>query len=301
VATLQLNPVVRIGAGPIGWVNDDLRHWGAGTLGTVVMDAMAMAGFVGSEMSYTYPQNPADLKAVLSARGLVLAAAYRWVNFANPQTLEVEIAAVKKHIEFCKTAGAEFATVAEGTNSFHWDIRGERQAQAPLDDEAWACLAEGLHACGKYARDLGITLTIHPHGGTAIESEAEIDRLLAITDPELVGLCADSGHVSYGGGDPVVVFRRHASRIRYVHAKDVRADVMALCRAQRFTFKQAILENVFCPPGAGCLDFHGIFAALSEVDYRGWIIVEAEQDPSLYNATEVSRAARAFIREVAGV
>jgi inosose dehydratase len=300
MARLQQDQV-QVGIGPIGWVNDDIRTWGAGTPGDQVMAEMAAAGYAGSEMSYTYPQEPSALRAALAGHGLVLAAAYRWINFANQEALEAEIAETKRHVDFCKAAGSRFATVAEGAFSQHWDLRGERTERQPLTEQGWVSLVAGLHECGRYAHEQGIALTIHPHGGTAIESEAEIDRLLAETDPELVGYCPDTAHIHYGGGDPVAALRRHGSRVKYVHLKDVRADVLARCRTERLSFKQAVMANVFCTPGAGCLDFRGVFDALAAVEYRGWLIVEAEQDPAAYPAFSLSGAARAFIREVAGV
>jgi len=292
---------VRVGIGPIAWVNDDLRHWGAETPGTLVMDEIAAAGYLGSEMSYSYPQDPAVLKATLDERGLLLAAAYRWTNCANPAALPAEIEATKQHIDFCAAAGAEFATVAEGANSLHWDLGGDRDQVTPLSEAQWACLIEGLHECGRYARSRGITLTVHPHGGTAIESAAEIDRLLAGTDPTLIGYCPDTAHIYYGGSDPAAMLRRYASRVRYVHLKDVRQPVLDRCRAEGFTFKEAILSNVFCTPGTGCLDWPAIFGALADGGYEGWLVVEAEQDPRVYPAMAVSEAAREFIRKVAGV
>ena len=291
---------ISVGVGPIGWVNDDLREWGAETPGTQVMDEIAAAGFAGTEMSYKYPQDPSELRQTLAARGLVLSAAYRWTNLANPRRLEEEIAATKRHIDFCRTAGARYAIVAEGYRSQHWDLEGERPRRQPREEEHWKSLIEGHHACGRYARERGITLVFHPHGGTGVESEAEIDRLMALTDPELIGLCPDTGHIFYGGGDPAAVFRRHAGRIRYVHAKDVRPEVLARVRAEGLTFKQAVMANVFCTPGTGCLDFRAIFAPLLATGFSGWIVVEAEQDPVRYPALEVSRAARAYIREVTG-
>lgn len=292
---------VRVGIGPIGWVNDDIRTWGAGTPGTQVMAEMAKAGYVGSEMSYSYPQAPLALNRTLKEHGLVLAAAYRWTNLANPALLEAEIEATKEHIDFCKAAGAEFATVAEGFQSLHWDQVGERTAVVPFTEENWASLVKGLHICGAYARKQGITMTIHPHGGTGIESEAMIDRLMESTDPDLVGYCPDTAHIFYGGGDPVAVLRRHGKRVKYVHLKDVRPAVLAECRAKGYTFKQAVMANVFCTPGAGCLDWKGVFGALADAGYRGWLVVEAEQDPAVYNAFSVSKAAREFIRAEAGV
>ncbi|HLO04112.1 MAG TPA: TIM barrel protein [Symbiobacteriaceae bacterium] len=290
---------VRIGIGPIGWVNDDIRTWGAQTPGSTVMAEMAAAGYVGSEMSYAYPQEPAALRGALAGHGLVLAAAYRWTNLAAPDRFEAEVEATKAHIDFCKAAGARFALVAEGYQSLHWDHRGERSAVTPFTDGQWARLVTGLQLCGEYARAQEMTLAIHPHGGTAIETPAQIDRLFESLDPELVGYCPDTAHITYGGGDPAAVLQRHRERIVYVHLKDVRSAVLAHCRAEGLSFKQAVMQNVFCTPGAGSLDWPAIMAALS--GYKGWLIVEAEQDPAVHPAFTVSKRCRAFLRELAGV
>lgn len=298
---MQLSGNVRVGVGPIGWVNDDLREWGAGTPAPQVMAEIARAGFAGTEMSYTFPKDPTQLKETLAGYNLVLAGAYRWVNFANPESFADEVEATKRHVDFCAAAGATVANVAEGTGSMHWDLHGERNQVEPLTEEGWKLVAEGLHAVGRYARERGIRLAIHPHAGTPIQYEDEIQRLFASTDPDLVGYCVDIGHIAYAGGDPLRVMRRHADRIIYVHAKDVRGDVLRQCHAEGLTFKQSIRRNCFCTPGAGSLDFDAIFGALAEAGFSGWLVVEAEQDPAVHNAFEVSARAREFIRRVAGV
>jgi len=294
-------PGPRVGIGPIGWVNDDIRGWGPGFTAEQVMSDMAALGYEGSEMSYVYPQEPASLRAALAAHGLVLAGAYRWTNFAHAEFLEEELALAREHVDFCRAAGAEYANLAEGGGSLHWDRRGTRSAVEPLSDEQWARVCRAFDAVGEYARERGITLCVHPHGGTAIESASEIEQLFASTDPGLVGYCLDTGHVAYGGGDPGEVTRLLAPRVRYVHLKDVREDVLARVRAEGLSFVEAVKANVFCTPGAGALDFDPVMSALKDAGYAGWYIVEAEQDPAVHDPHEVSGAAREFLRERYGL
>lgn len=291
----------RVGVGPIGWVNDDIRGWGPEYTAERVMREMAELGFAASEMSYVYPQEPTALRAALAEHGLVLAGAYRWTNFAHAEFLEDELAAARAHVDFCRAAGAAFANLAEGGGSLHWDKRGQRSAVERLSDEQWARVCAAFDAIGAYARGLGVAMCVHPHGGTAIEKPAEIERLFASTDPELVGYCLDTGHIAYGGGEPGEVTRRFAERVGYVHLKDVRADVLARVRRDGLSFVEAVKANVFCTPGAGALDFDPVMAALQGAGYAGWYIVEAEQDPAVHDPYRMSGAAREFLRDEYGL
>ncbi len=288
-----------IGVGPIGWVNDDLRDWGADRAGEDVLREIAAIGFDGTEMSYRFPQDAAELKETLASHGLVLAAAYRWTNFTVPGLAEEEIRLAREHVDFCHRAGARFATLAEGGGSQHWDRRGQAAEVTPLSDTGWSLLFDALHEVGSYARTLGMRVTVHPHGGTAIESADDIDRLFTGLDPELAGYCFDSGHVLYGGGDPGAVAARWAHRIDYVHLKDVRYSVLEKARSEAWDFATAVRNNIFCTPGAGMIDFDPVMKALES--YGGWFVIEAEQDPARYDAAKVSARALEFLRERYGL
>ncbi len=287
----------RLAVGPIGWVNDDLRDWGADREGAEVLQEISDLGFHGTEMSYRFPQEPAVLRSTLADFDLVLAAAYRWTNFTVPEFSVEEIELAKAHVDFCKAAGAGFATLAEGGGSQHWDRRGSAQTVTPLTDSAWELLINALHEVGSYARGQGIRLTIHPHGGTALETSPEVDRLFTALDPDLVGYCFDSGHALYGGSDPGLLAEKWAHRIDYVHLKDVRQEVLTQAGAGNWDFATAVRNNIFCTPGAGMIDFDPVMAALAEVGYGGWLVIEAEQDPARYDARSVSGEALEFLKD----
>lgn len=290
-----------LGVGPIGWVNDDLRDWGADRDGRDVLEEISGLGFHGTEMSYRFPQDPDELRSTLAEFDLVLAAAYRWTNFTVEQYFAEEVTLAKAHVDFCKAAGARFATLAEGGGSQHWDRRGPSQVVTRLDERGWELLQDGLHQVGDYARKQGVRLSIHPHGGTAVESADEVDRLLTMLNPELVGYCFDSGHALYGGADPGRLAGKWAHRISYVHLKDVRAEVLSRARAGNWDFATAVRNNIFCTPGAGMIDFDPIMAVLKQVGYGGWLVIEAEQDPSVHDAREVSGQALELLRDRYGL
>ena len=122
----------------------------------------------------------------------------------------------------------------------------------------------------------GLDLVYHHHMGTVVETEDEIDALMAATGPS-VKLLLDTGHATFAGGDPAALAKRYARRIGHLHCKDVRRDVMQRARGEDWSFLDAVVAGVFTVPGDGCIDFPAVLAQLS--DYSGWLIVEAEQDP----------------------
>lgn len=144
-------------------------------------------------------------------------------------------------------------------------------------------------------------LTYHHHMGTGVQTRGEIDRLMEQTDPDLVGLLYDSGHLVFSGEDPMEVLTKWMSRIRHVHLKDVRADKREMAISAKWSFLKGVLEGVFTVPGDGCIDFKPILDELIKAGYKGWWVVEAEQDPEKANPLEYAMKARAYIRTTAGI
>jgi inosose dehydratase len=132
--------------------------------------------------------------------------------------------------------------------------------------------------------------------GTIVETAAEIDRLMAATG-EAVGLLLDSGHLAFAGADPVAVAARHRARIVHVHCKNVRPDVLRRAKAADWSFLDAVVEGVFTVPGDGGLDFAAVLGALGP--YRGWLVVEAEQDPAKADPLTYASLGRRSLEEAA--
>jgi inosose dehydratase len=154
---------------------------------------------------------------------------------------------------------------------------------------------------GARAEEKGMTLTYHHHMGTGVQTGAEIDRLMGMTDPSRLSLLYDTGHLVFSGEDYTAVLERHAARVRHVHLKDVRMDVLARVKTERMSFLQAVKAGVFTVPGDGGVGFETVFRGLKAHGYRGWYVVEAEQDPAKANPFEYAVKARAFIREKTGL
>jgi inosose dehydratase len=143
-------------------------------------------------------------------------------------------------------------------------------------------------------------MAFHHHMGTVIETEAEIDRLMALTGPA-VGLLLDTGHLVYAGGDPLAVARRHIARINHIHCKDVRRPVLERARARDSSFLDAVVDGVFTVPGDGSIDYAPLFAVLTQAGYRGWLVVEAEQDPAKAHPLTYARKGFDYLRGTAAV
>src|SRR5262249_23612243 len=150
----------------------------------------------------------------------------------------------------------------------------------------WDQLSTGLNRLGKIAADSGMRLSYHHHMGTGVMTRADVDRLMASTDPDLVHLLLDTGHLAFAGDDPIAAAQAYADRIGHVHLKDIRPEVVSQVREEGLSFQQGIEEGVFTVPGDGSLDFVPVLEALGAANYEGWLVVEAEQDPAKANPLE---------------
>ena len=168
-------------------------------------------------------------------------------------------------------------------------------------EEQWQLVADGFNAMGKLAKDKGMFFTVHHHMGTGVQTAAEIDRLMDMTDDSLVYLLYDTGHLSFAGEDAVAVLKKYIHRIKHVHLKGVRLTALAEAKQKGYSFLDAVRYGSFTVPGDGDFDFKPVFELLDEADYEGWIVVEAEQDPAIANPYEYACLARQYIRDIAGI
>jgi inosose dehydratase len=144
----------------------------------------------------------------------------------------------------------------------------------------WPQFAARLEELGAMLQDAGLTLAYHHHMGTVVQTEDEVDRLMDSCD-DSVSLLLDTGHLTFAGGDPVRAAERHAGRIAHVHCKDIRPAVLQRCLNRDSSFLDAVLDGVFTVPGDGCVEYPAVLAPLARAGYGGWLVVEAEQDPSV--------------------
>lgn len=292
---------VHLGIAPIAWTNDDMPELGSENTFEQCISEMALAGFTGSEVGNKYPKDPKVLKEALDLRGIKIC--NQWFSsFLTTDDFEKTFEAFKKQISFLKALGTSVIGVAEQGLSIQGQMNTPLYEKKPVfSDEQWEKLTLGLNKLGKYASDEGFTMTYHHHMGTGVQTMEEIDRLLENTDPAYVSLLFDSGHATADGMNAAELLSKHYSRIKHVHIKDVRPEVLKRTKEEKWSFLQAVKEGIFTIPGHGMIDFDSIFKILEENNYEGWIVVEAEQDPAKANPLKYAKMAREFIKEKTGL
>ena len=293
---------VKLGIAPIAWTNDDLPELGGENTFQQCVSEMALAGFTGSEVGNKYPKDPAVLKPMLELRGIEICNAWFSTFLISKPYGETE-AQFRKHVAFLAAMGAKVVGVSEQSYSTQGDqAQPVFEGKYEMNDAEWALLCDGLNRLGKLSlEEYGVALTFHHHMGTVVQTAAETDRLMAGTDPKYVSLLFDSGHFAYCGENPVEQVRKHAKRIKHVHLKDIRPEVVAHVLSEHLSFLEGVRQGAFTIPGDGCVDFDPIFKVLAEIGYEGYMVVEAEQDPAKANPLEYAIRARKFIREHAGL
>ena len=270
---------VKIGINPISWSNDDLPSLGGETpLATALGEGRAI-GYRGFELGNKFPADPEELRRLMAGYGLEVVSGWYSGRLAR-RSVEEETIAVAAHLRKLTVNGCRVMVYGEVADA----IQGEPQAlhRRPrfVEDAAWRAYGERLTRFGRYLLDHGVRLAYHHHMGAYVESPADIDRLMAATGEE-VGLLFDTGHATFGGGDAVEILQRHIARVCHVHCKDVRPAVVRLARNRQWTFLQSVVNGVFTVPGDGAIDFASIVRILRQHGYKGWLVVEAEQDPAV--------------------
>ncbi|ANW25483.1 myo-inosose-2 dehydratase [Vibrio coralliilyticus] len=270
---------VQYGISPLTWTNDDMPELGGEIPLETCLSEMAQAGFTGTELGTKYPREPEVLIPLLEKHNLVLASGWYSGNLMT-LTADEEIDAMQQHIRLLKAAGCKAMVYGEVSNSVHGDIDTPLSQRVILSMGEWKTYCEKLTKVAKYLlEEHDIKLSFHHHVGTICETEDDINLLMELTGPE-VFLTLDTGHVTYGGGNPVTMIERWGHRIGHMHFKDLRLGVMKTARDADKSFLNAVLDGVFTVPGTGDVNYDDVFAALKARNYEGWLLVEAEQDPA---------------------
>ncbi len=293
---------ISFGVTPTLWWNDDFPSIDAGiTFGQAVSE-MALAGFEGCSVGHKFPTDTAELTQELDRRGLRVSEPWTSTYFTINEMHDQTVAAFHESLAFIKAMRGTDLVVAELGRSSHQRPVALVPNRDVFDDEQWERLAAGLNELGGIARGEGMRLCYHHHMGTGVQTRADVDRLLEMTDPGLVHLLLDTGHIHFAGDDPLSLVEAHAERISHVHLKNIRQPRMDDALANGYSFEEAVRRGVFTVPGdpAGCIEFEPIFRLLAERGYRGWLVVEAEQDPNVANPLDHATMARSYLREVLG-
>ncbi len=270
---------IRFGVSPIAWANDDMPELGGDTpLADILRDIQAL-GFEGVELGGKFPRDPATLAALLGGYRLDLIGGW-YSGSLLAQDAEAEIAALQPHLALLKALDSQVFVFAETSNAVHGD-RGVPLTGTPrLQPADWRRFGERMTQVADYVQAQGLKFAYHHHLGTVVERADDLASFLANTGSS-VGLTLDTGHAALGGIDALEAIRQYPTRIAHVHCKDVRWTTFAQARDSGASFLDGVLAGMFTVPGDGGLHYGEVMRALARIDYSGWIVIEAEQDPAL--------------------
>lgn len=300
-AVPKLDPEkVWLGITPTLWWNDDFLSIDIGIPFGQCVSEMALAGFRGCSIGHKYPTDLNVLRRELELRSLRVSEPWASTYFTIKDMEEQTLNEFYEQLNIIKTLGGTDLVVAELGHAVH-PLPVALFANSPhFNDQQWDALARGLNRLGEIAKQSGMRLCYHPHMGTGVMTRAHVDRLMASTEQGLVHLLLDTGHLTFAGDDPLGVAQAYGDRIKHVHMKDIRPEVVQKVRRENLSFRDAIEAGAFTVPGDGAIDFPPILDALASAGFEGWLVVEAEQDPAKANPLEYAIKARTYLRQVLG-
>ena len=271
--------MIRIGANPICWSNDDMIEIGGNISLEQCLAEAREIGLEGMEKGNKFPTTAPALRAKLAEYGLAFISGW-YSTYLLERDADAEFAAAQADLKLRKDAGAEVVIVCECTRTVHGVKSAPLSTRPVLNDAEWSVFLPRMNRFAELVKAFGLQLVYHHHMGTVVQTPAEVDRFMAGAGPA-VKLLLDTGHITWAGGDAVRVAKTYAGRIGHIHAKDVRPAVAARALAEDWSFLDSVLEGVYTVPGDGCIDFVGVFKAVP--NYSGWVVIEAEQDPAKAN------------------
>ncbi len=297
---------IKVGNAPVSWGVIEVVDWGEQIPYGKVLDEIAEAGYAGTELGpYGYfPTEPEELQSVLSARSLQLVASFVPIPLAHPERHQAGYEEAIRVAQLLSQTGARLIVLADEMSQHRMAVSGRvDESRDGMSDEQWDGAAEILNGISAACLDLGVSAVFHHHAGTYVETPKEVERLCESTDPELLGLCLDTGHYFFGGGDPVDAVRLYGDRIRHLHLKDVHLPILEGARRDAVGFLDAVRRGVFCELGQGAVDLNTVIREVGAGGDCEWTIVEQDVDTRSgdVNPLASARRSRQYLRDVIGI
>ena len=254
-----------------------------------VLDEMSTLGYTGTELGDWgfMPTDAEHLRAELAKRQLKMLGGFVGVPLADPETHAAGETKALQHARLMASAVGQTPFIVLSDENGIEEIRtryaGRIHPEHGLTPAQWNIFLEGAHRIAQAVKDeTGLRTVFHPHCAGYIETPEEIDTLMERTDPNLIGLCFDTGHYRFGGAaEPIEVYKRHADRVWHVHFKDCHPDIAARSREKGWDYFESVGKGVFCELGNGDVDFPEVIAELRKRDYDGWVVVEQDVLPGM--------------------
>jgi inosose dehydratase len=297
--------MIKIANAPCSWGALEFDLEGKSLGYREVLSEMVETGYAGTELGDWgfMPTNPQQLQAVLKEKTLELLGAFVPVALSNEKAHPAGIELALKTAGLMFDAGFKnaFVVLADENGSVEERVKnaGRITPEIGLTASQWKIFAAGAEKVAKAVKEkYGMRTVFHHHCGGYVETPAELDQLMELTDPELVGLCLDTGHFAFGGGDPLGALKKYYSRAWHVHFKDFDPKVGQLAKEKKYDYFRSVEEGVFCELGKGNVDFQAVVAFLNEKKYDGWIVVEQDVLPGMGSPKKCAAWNRQFIKSL---
>ena len=295
--------MIRIANAPCSWGVLEFESKVDSPTYTRVLDEINASGYVGTELGDWgfMPTDPDRLRDEIARRGLALLAAFVTTRLAHPEiyheSTQRAVATAKLLASVAGTSPFIVLSDEPAADPVRARQAGRIQPSQGLSEQQWDTAAGGVERLAKVVREeAGLRTVFHHHCAAFVETPEEIDALMRRTDESLVGLCLDSGHITYAGGSPLGLLERYGPRTWHVHFKDCEPAVAARARSENWDYQTAIRGGVFCELGKGAVDFPALLEALRQRGYAGWIVVEQDVLPSMGSPLESARRNREYLR-----
>ena len=278
---------IKIGVSPIAWSNDDFPELGGDvTLEQILKEANEI-GFSGIEAGGKFPKDANVLMPKLEKENLKLCSGWYGANLLK-NTVKDELLLMKNQLDLFKVCNAPCMVFAEVSGSTQTQKKIPLSKRPILKSDEWKSFYNKINEVSKYMEDYGVPLAYHHHMGTVVQSQEDTERLIDNTSSS-VKLLIDTGHMLFAGGDLIKVAKDYSSRLQHVHCKDIRKDVLNKSLKNDLSFIDAFFAGVFTVPGDGCIDYKTFLKLLKDLNYKGWLVVEAEQNPKKANPLEYGK------------
>ena len=288
---------IKIGVSPIAWSNDDFPELGGDTTLEQCLKETNEIGFSGIEAGGKFPKNSNELIPKLEKENLKLCSGWYGANLLK-NTVKEEILIMKKQLNLFKECNAPCMVVAEVSGSIQGEVKIPLSKRPILNSDEWKILYNRINEIGKYMEDNGVPLAYHHHMGTVVQSQEDTERLIDNTS-DAVKLLIDTGHMMFAGGDFAKIAKDYSTRLHHVHCKDIRKEVLDVALKDDLSFIDAFFAGAFTVPGDGCINYNNFLKILKDSNYKGWLVVEAEQDPQKANPFEYGKIGFNHLKKIA--
>jgi inosose dehydratase len=245
-----------------------------------MLDEMVFAGYTGTELGPYgfFPTDEKVLEPELSKRKLTMLGSFVPVDLTDPASTTIVVEQIRKVGDLLSALGAPFLVLADQQSPQRDRIAGRVPADGSkgLNAQQWKQVAKVVAEAAQVTDEFGLDLVFHPHTSTYVETPQETEQFFDATSASKIGLCLDTGHCAYAGGDPVAEAEKFRKILRFIHIKDVDDKVMAKVRSSDMNFERAIAANAFTIIGQGSVDFPAFFRVLKKNGYSGWMVVEQD-------------------------